>query len=168
MKMQIEKAKAMLNQPSKVKRVKFISSAENKMLLNEKLIVKTTKLRGIKGYYTDLEEAVADNKTIISRYHELYKIEQDFRVSKNDLQTRPIFHFKEEPIKLHILICFMALVVSKHIEINSPLSIRAFIDKCERVTDGSLINKINKKELLIKSKVPDELAKIKSKIIRPH
>jgi transposase len=168
MKKQIEKAKAVLNQPSKIKRVKFISSTENKMLLNEKLIEKTTKLLGIKGYYTDLKETVADSKTIISRYHELYKIEQAFRVSKNDLQTRPVFHFKEEPIKLHILICFMALVVSKHIEINSQLSIRTFIDKCRRVTDGRLINKINKKELLIKSKVPDELANIISKIIRPH
>jgi transposase len=168
MKKQIEKAKAVLNQPSKIKRVKFISSTENKMLLNEKLIEKTTKLLGIKGYYTDLEETVADSKTIISRYHELYKIEQAFRVSKNDLQTRPVFHFKEEPIKLHILICFMALVVSKHIEINSSLSIRTFIDKCKKVTDGRLINKINKKELLIKSKVPDELANIISRIIQPH
>lgn len=165
---QIEKAKAILNQPSKVKRIKFISNAENKISLNEKLIEKTTKLLGIKGYYTDLEETVADSKTIISRYHELYKIEQAFRISKNDLQTRPIFHFKEEPIKLHILICFMALVISKHIEINSSLSIRAFTDKCKKVTDGRLINKINKKELLIKSKVPNELTEIVSKIIRPH
>lgn len=157
---QIEKAKAMLSQPSKVKRIKFISSTENKMLLNERLIEKTSKLLGIKGYYTDLEETVASSKTIISRYHELYKIEQAFRVSKNDLQTRPIFHFKEDPIKLHILICFMALVISKHIEVKSALSIRAFTDRCKKVSDGRLFNKINKKELLIKSKVPDDLTKI--------
>jgi transposase len=72
--------------------------------LNEKLIEKTTKLLGIKGYYTDLEETIADSKTIISRYHELHKIEQAFRVSKNDLQTRPVFHFKEEHIKLLIFL----------------------------------------------------------------
>lgn len=123
---QIDRAKSMLSQPSKVKRIKYLKSSDSKMMLNEKLIEKTTKLLGIKGYYTDIEEAVADNATIISRYHDLYKVEQAFRISKNDLQTRPIFHFKEEPIQLHMLICFMALAVSKHIEIASTLSIRAF------------------------------------------
>ncbi len=119
---QVEKAKSLLNQPSKVKRVKYLKSDEKKMELNEALIEKNKKLLGIKGYYTDIEESVADNATIISRYHDLYKIEQAFRVSKSDLETRPIFHFKEEPIKLHMLICFMALAVSKHIEISSEPS----------------------------------------------
>jgi transposase len=165
---QIEKAKMLLNQPSKVKRVKFIASGENKMGLNEKLIDKTTKLLGIKGYYTDIEENIASSTIIINRYHELYKIEQAFRVSKSDLQTRPIFHFKEEPIKLHVLICFMALAISKHIEIKSSMSIRAFLDNCKNITDGRLFNKINKKEIIMKAKVPNELAEIIAKIIQPH
>ena len=165
---QIEKAKALLNQPSKVKRVKFISSGKSKMTLNEKLVEKTTKLLGIKGYYTDIEETTVKSTTIINRYHELYKIEQAFRVSKNDLQTRPIFHFKEEPIKLHILICFMALTLSKHIEIKSSMSIRTFLDKSKKQTDGILLNKINKKKIVMKSKIPMELSEVISKILRPH
>jgi transposase len=165
---QIEKAKMLLNQPSKVKKVKFITSSENKMGLNEKLITKTTKLLGIKGYYTDIEDSIAPSNVIISRYHELYKIEQAFKVSKSDLQTRPIFHFKEDPIKLHILICFMALAISKHIEIKSSISIRAFLDKCKKVTDARLINKISKQEIIMKAKVPKELAEIISKFSIPH
>lgn len=165
---QIEKAKALLNQPSKVKRVKFISSGKNKMTLNEKLVEKTTKLLGIKGYYTDIEETTVKSTTIINRYHELYKIEQAFRVSKNDLQTRPIFHFKEEPIKLHVLICFMALALSKHIEIKSSMSIRTFLDKSKKQTDGILLNKINKKQIIMKSKIPIELSEVITKILRPH
>ena len=58
---------------------------------------KAIKLLGVKGYYRDISESVADNRTIMERYHELYRIEQAFRVSKSDLKTRPIFHFKEEP-----------------------------------------------------------------------
>jgi hypothetical protein len=107
MQKQIDRAKLLLSQPSKAKRVKYLKSGDTDLTLNEKLIEKTTKLLGIKGYYTDIEEPIADNGTIINRYHDLYKIEQAFRVSKNDLQTRPIFHFKQEPIQLHILICFM-------------------------------------------------------------
>lgn len=165
---QIEKAKSILRQPSKVKRVKYIKTGDNKMLLNEKLIEKTTKLLGIKGYFTDIEEAVADNATIISRYHDLYRVEQAFRVSKNDLQTRPIFHFKQEPIQLHMLICFMALAVSKHIEITSTLSIRAFLTQCKKITDARLWNKITGREIKMRTPIPDHLKATILKILRPH
>jgi len=165
---QLERAKSLLNQPSKVRRVKYLKSGDSNMILNEKLIEKTTKLLGIKGYYTDIDEAVADNATIISRYHDLYKIEQAFRVSKHDLETRPVFHFKEEPIQLHILICFMALAVSKHIEIAGSISIRAFLNHCKKVTDARILNKITKKEIKMRAAVPPPLREIITKILRPH
>ena len=58
----------------------------------------------MKGYYTNSEEIIVDHKTTIDPYHELYNIEQAFRISKSDLETRPVFYFREQPIKLHILI----------------------------------------------------------------
>lgn len=168
MQKQIERAKSLLSQPSKIKRVKYLKSEDSNMVLNEKLIEKTTKLLGIKGYYTDIEESVADNATIINRYDDLYKIEQAFRVSKHDLETRPIFHFKEEPIQLHILICFMALAVSKHIEIATSLSIRAFLTHCKKITDARILNKITKREIKMRSTVPPHLREIITKLLRPH
>ena len=136
--------------------------------MNEELIEKTTKLLGIKGYYTDLEESIANNSTIIERYHDLYKIEQAFRVSKKNLRTPPIFHFKEEPIKLHLLICFMALAVSKHIEIKGATSIRAFLTDCKKVTDARLLNKITKQKIRMRSQIPPKLQQIINSITRPH
>lgn len=168
MQKQIERAKQLLKQPGKVKRIKYLKSSSSDMELNEKLIEKTTKLLGIKGYYTDIDQNMVDNATIISRYHDLYKIEQAFRVSKNDLQTRPIFHFKEEPIQLHMLICFMALAISKHIEIAVSISIRAFLTQCKKITDARLLNKITRKEIRIRTTVPATLQEIIAKIIRPH
>ena len=165
---QIERAKSLLSQPSKVRRVKYLKSAEQKMELNEKLIEKNRKLLGVKGYYTDIEEAIADNATIISRYHDLYKVEQAFRISKSDLETRPIFHFKEEPIKLHMLVCFMALAVSKHIEISAEISIRAFLTHCKKITDARLRNKITRKEIKMRVDVPDNIQAMVTKILRPH
>lgn len=165
---QIDKAKLLLKQPSKITKVRFLKTEEAKTNLNEQLIEKTTKLLGVKGYYTDIEESVADNKTIIERYHDLYKIEQAFRVSKNDLQTRPIFHFKEEPIKLHLLICFMALAVSKHIELKTETSIRSFLTMCKKVTDARILNKINKKEIKMRTTIPPSLQKLITKINPPH
>lgn len=118
---------------------------------------------GIKGYYTNLADTIADNQTIIKRYHELYKIEQAFRVSKNDLQTRPIFHYTIDPIKLHVLICFLALVISKHIELKSNASIRNFIDESKKVVDGQILNHITNKVVNIKAKPSHELLDIIAK-----
>ena len=164
MEKQIVKAKFVIDNPSKSKKLKFTKSNGQNIVMNQKLIDKTKKLLGIKGYYTSLEESIADNKTIIDRYHELYKIEQAFRISKSDLQTRPIFHYKEEPIKLHILICFMALVISKHIELQTNTSIRSFIHECKKITDARLKNKITNKEHSIRAalnqKITDILAKL--------
>ncbi len=159
MEKQIEKAKQLVKNPSKKKRLKFIKTSGEEVKLNENLIKKTKKLLGVKGYYTNLNETVASNHLIIQQYHELYRIEQAFRISKHDLQTRPIFHFKEEPIRLHILICFMALVLSKHIELKTNISIRRFIDESKKITDGKIRNEITKKINLIKAESTDKMKK---------
>lgn len=153
MQKQIEKAKYIIDNPSKNKKLKFTKANGQNIELNQKLIDKTKKILGIKGYYTNLEESIVSNNVIIERYHELYKIEQAFRISKSDLQTRPIFHYKEEPIKLHLLICFIALVVSKHIELQTNQSIRKFIHECKKITDARLKNQITGNEIRIRANI---------------
>lgn len=165
---QIEKAKQVIATPSKTKKTKFTKSNKQQIELNEDLIEKTKKLLGIKGYYTNIEEKIIDNKTIIERYHELYRIEQAFRVTKSDLQTRPIFHFKQQPIKLHILICFMALVISKHIEIKASVSIRRFLDEAKKMVDGQILNLMTNKTVSIKAEPSEKIRQIVSKLFPPH
>ena len=164
MEKQIAKAKLVIDNPSKNKKLKFTKSNGQNFEINQKLIDKTKKLLGIKGYYTNLKENIVDNKTIIERYHELYKIEQAFRISKSDLQTRPIFHFKEDPIKLHLLICFTALVLSKHIELQTNTSIKKFIHECKKITDARLKNKITGKEIRIRADFTPSIMEILSKL----
>lgn len=168
MEKQIEKAKLIVKTPSKNKKIKFTQTKDEKIEINKTLIEKTTKLLGIKGYYTNLEENIISNQTIIERYHELYKIEQCFRISKSDLQTRPIFHFKEDPIKLHLLICFMALVVSKQIELKTGVSIKRFITDLKKVTDARMLNKITNKEIRIRTNREPKIIDYLSKLNVPH
>ena len=160
MEKQIEKAKYIIDNPSKNKKLKFTKASGQQLQINQKLIDKTQKLLGIKGYYTNVEESIVPNGTIIERYHELYKIEQAFRISKSDLQTRPIFHYKEEPIRLHLLICFMALVITKHIELQTNISIRNFIHDCKKITDARLKNQITGKEIRIRANLTNNTAEI--------
>lgn len=168
MEKQVERAKLIIEKPSKNKKVKFIKTNDQKIGLNQPLIEKSQKLLGIKGYYTDIEEHRIANHTIIERYHELYKIEQAFRISKNDLQARPIFHFKEDPIKLHMLICFMALVISKHIELKTEVSVKRFITECKKVTDARMLNKITGKEIRIRTSLAPEILEFLQKLNLPH
>jgi transposase len=168
MEKQIEKAEQLLKTPSKIKKIKFIKSEEQKLVVNNTLIEKTKKLLGVKGYYTNLPEDVADNKKIIERYHELYKIEQAFRIAKTDLETRPIFHFKEEPIRLHMLICFMALVISKHIELQTNDTIKKFITEGKKVTDVRIENSITKNVVVIAGKNTLKLIEYEKRLGLPH
>ncbi len=168
MKKQIEKAQQTIAQPSKAKKLKFTKSVNQNMVLNEALIEKTKKLLGIKGYYTDLKEDAVPSRTIIDRYHELYKIEQAFRISKHDLKTRPIFHYKEPAIQLHLLICFMALAASKHIELKSGKSIKSFVNASKKVQDARMLNLITRKETKIRTKYDSLISHFIGKLNLPH
>ena len=168
MEKQIIKAKGIVERPSKNKKAKFVKSNEEQLVLNQELITKTSKLLGLKGYYTDMEETSLSSYQVIKLYHELYKIEQAFRIAKSDLETRPIFHFKEEPIKLHLLICFMALVISKHIEIKTGLSIRRIITECKKIIDARMLNTITQKETIIKGRVTEKAKAFLSKLNLSH
>lgn len=153
MEKQILKAQNIIKNPSKNTKAKFVKAHNEELKLNQDLISKSTKLLGIKGYYTDLREQDLPTNKVIERYHELYKVEQAFRVAKSDLETRPIFHFKEEPIKLHLLICFIALVISKQIEIKTGLSIRRFNTEIKKITDAKMLNKFTQKKVIVKGKL---------------
>jgi len=153
----IVKANNILNNPGKIKRVKFITSENNTYTLNSSLIEKTELLLGIKGYYTSLSESEASDQLIIEHYHNLWHVEQAFRISKSDLQIRPIFHFKNKTIEAHILICFMALAVCKYIELKTGRSIKSCLKLLKSVTDATLIDTFSGKKFVLRSQINDEI-----------
>ncbi len=69
---------------------------------------------------------------MIGSYHELWKIEKSFRMSKSDLQARPIYHRKRDSIEAHLTIVFAALAVSRWIEHQTGWSIRKFVKTARR------------------------------------
>lgn len=123
----IKKANQLLKNPAKtLKRSKFLMDTGTKQLkLNQKLILKHRLLEGIKGYRTDITDL--SETTLIARYKDLWKIEQSFRIAKNDLEARPIYHHKEISIKYHILIVFVALCMARVIEIERQESVKKVI-----------------------------------------
>jgi transposase len=54
-----------------------------------------------------------DAATLWKRYIQLTEAEWAFRITKDELEIRPIWHQKENRVKAHILICFLAYVLWK-------------------------------------------------------
>lgn len=52
-------------------------------------------------------------KDIYDTYHNLWRIEESFRIMKSDLDARPVFLKKEETIKGHFLICYLTVLLGR-------------------------------------------------------
>ncbi len=69
------------------------------------------------GYYTIMtSELDKSDDEIISKYHGLSRIEDSFRISKSNLDARPVFVRTPEHINAHFLTCFIALVMIRLIQ----------------------------------------------------
>lgn len=160
MEKQIKKAKILLQNPSKIsKRNKFLKTVDkSKTEINKELIEKTKILLGIKGYYTNLYKS--KNKTIVKQYHNLWWVEKSFRMAKSDLKMRPIYHHKAETIKTHILICFMALAVGKFVELKTKISLAKLIKLFKSITEARILDKVTNEEIILQSKVSNEIKKL--------
>ena len=71
------------------------------------------KWDGLKGYLTNTDIPASQ---VYAAYHNLWHVEQAFRISKSKIEIRPMFHFTRRRIEAHICICFVALKVYKELE----------------------------------------------------
>ena len=69
------------------------------------------------GYYQLVtSELTMTPKTVIDKYHGLTQTEDQFKVMKGDLETRPIYVRTPEHVDAHLLICMIALVMMRIIQ----------------------------------------------------
>jgi hypothetical protein len=119
-----------------VKRNRFITLADGQNSVNRALEAKARRLAGLKGYTTNLaacpDGTPVTAKFVISAYHDLWRIEKSFRMSKHDLQARPVYHHQRESIDAHLTIVFAALAVSRWIEQATGWSIKKFVKTARR------------------------------------
>ena len=69
------------------------------------------------GFYQIVSsELTMDALEVIDKYHGLTQIEDQFRVMKSDLETRPVFVRTDIPVNAHFLLCYVTLVIMRVIE----------------------------------------------------
>src|SRR5690554_6745038 len=86
---------------------------EVKLTLDMEKFEQDGKWDGLKGYITNTD---LDKDEIIENYNNLWKIEKAFRITKNEIKVRPVFHYKQRRIEAHISIAFVAYKVYKELE----------------------------------------------------
>ena len=78
---------------------------------------KVKEYKNSMGYYQIVtSELTMDPRTVIDKYHGLTQIEDQFRVMKGDLETRPVFVRTPEHVNAHLLICMISLVIIRIIQ----------------------------------------------------
>ena len=88
---------------------------------------KINKYKDSFGYYQIVtSELDMPDQKVIDTYHGLSQIEDQFRVMKGDLETRPIYVRTNEHIHSHLLICLLSLIILRIIQnkIKSKQSVK--------------------------------------------
>jgi transposase len=127
------------------------------------------------GYFYIVTNKVDMNpRDILVAYKSLYKIEESFRILKNNLKTRPVYHFIERRIRSHFLICYLALVMQRILEYklaenNVKLSTHEIINGLAGFIIDEIDYKVDKlyilSDKLFNSKINQGLFKIDKNVL---
>lgn len=82
--------------------------------LDEKKLSFEKQYDGFFGLRTNIKNA--DPLEFLASYRGLWQVEQTFRIAKNSLEIRPVFHYNPRRIRAHFAICYMALALVRYVE----------------------------------------------------
>ena len=102
--------------------------AETEVLsIDSKVISQEEQYDGFYGVCTNLED---DAKEIIKVNHRRWEIEESFRIMKSEFKARPVYLSREDRIRAHFTICFIALLIHRLLEkkIEEKFSCTEIID----------------------------------------
>ena len=105
--------KSKITQRGYNKFLKVSGTGRMEVAIDEALVAEEARWDGLKGYVTNADLSDCE---VVEAYHELYNVEQSFRIAKSKLEIRPMFHFNAQRIRAHVCICFVALKVYRELD----------------------------------------------------
>lgn len=94
-----------------------ILQSSSDLSLNEELI---RHEEALDGYYVIVTSEMEEkDDRIIDIYRGLWRIEESFRVTKSDLEARPVYVWSKEHIEAHFLTCFVSLMLARILELKT-------------------------------------------------
>lgn len=93
---------------------------ESKKAKTFELVLDTEKIEResrFDGYYAiQCSDKSMSALEVIQRYHNLFKIEESFRIIKSTMKARPIYVWNESHIAGHFMMCFLAFLLERELE----------------------------------------------------
>jgi transposase len=77
-------------------------------------------------------------------YKQLLEVERAFRTLKSSLSLRPIYHSKDDRIRSHVLICWLALLLVRIAEVEAEMSWALIRRVMQRLHLGEFLNEKNR------------------------
>ena len=125
--LQENKARAVVAGEKAARTPRFVRTRNGANEIDEASLTRARRLVGLKGYVTNIEAGIMPAGEVIASYHDLWHVEQSFRMSKTDLRARPMFHHKRESIEAHLTIVFAALAIARHLQQATGISIKKLV-----------------------------------------
>ena len=126
--------------PCDKKTGEIYDESSNAHSINEGKIAEEEKYDGY--YLIVTSELKMSNEDILNAYRGLWKIEETFKITKSELQTRPVHVSLREHIEGHFLTCFVSLLLLRLIEnqVDHKYSTRKLIDAMKNIS-GTYVDK---------------------------
>ncbi len=121
---QENRARAVVAGDKAARKPRFVKTSRTGFTIDEAALARARRLAGLKGYVTNIDTAVMPAAEVIASYHDLWRVEQSFRMSKSDLAARPMFARTRDSIEAHLSIVFTALAVSRTVQDRTGISLR--------------------------------------------
>lgn len=136
--MQENRAKAVIAGDKTARTPRFVKTTNGARSLDGAALARARRLVGLKGYVTNIDPATMAAGEVIASYHDLWHVEQSFRMSKTDLAARPIFARKHDAIEAHLTIVFTALAVAREAQNRSSLAIRTLVRRLRPLRSATI------------------------------
>jgi Transposase DDE domain len=117
---------------------RFVKTTGGKRSLDDASLTRARQLAGLKGYVTNIPATVMAATEVIGSYHDLWHVEQSFRMSKTDLRARPMFHRTRDAIEAHLTIVFTALAVSRTVQNRTGLAVANVIKQLRPLRSATI------------------------------
>lgn len=121
---QENRARAAVEGDKPARTPRFVKTKGDTLALDETALARARSLVGLKGYVSNLPITAMSTGEVIAAYHDLWHVEQSFRMSKTDLAARPMFVRSKDAIEAHLTIVFAALALARTVQNRSGLAIR--------------------------------------------
>jgi hypothetical protein len=162
----IERAEKIADGRAPLKKAQFGKVTDATTELDQVTIDRARQLAGLKGYVTSLPASKMDGAAVIAAYHDLWRAEQSFRMTKGDLRARPVFHHQCEAIEAHLTVVFAALAVARHLQDAAGTSIKKIVQALRMARSATF--EINGQRLTLDPDLTDAAREILKRLETGH